>query len=64
LLKRIDNNHIKFEGKIKITSFEKFMNKHETINTNTTAKVMPPPSYHPVDKLCKRPSYALQIINS
>jgi hypothetical protein len=64
LLKKNDNNHIKFEGKIKTTSFEKFMNKHETINTNTTAKVMPPPSYHPVDKLCKRPSHALQIINS
>jgi hypothetical protein len=64
LLKTNDNNHIKFERKIKTTSFEKFMNKHETINTNTTAKVMPPPSYHPVDKLCKRPSYALQIIKS
>jgi hypothetical protein len=62
LLNFFDNNHIKFEGKIK-TSFEKFMNKHETINTNTTAKVMPPPSYHPVDKFCKRPSYAFQIIN-
>jgi hypothetical protein len=63
LFKKFDNNHIKFGRNIK-TSFEKFMNKHETINTNTTAKVMPPPSYHPVDKLCKRPSYAFQIINS